>query len=373
MKRKLLLLLLAVGALLAISVPALAGVTDTGFSDVSPDAWYAEGVSYCQERGLMSGTGATTFAPDEPMTRAMLMTVLYRLAGEPAVSAAAPPFRDVEPGTWYTNATLWAQQNHIASGYGDGRFGTNDPIRREQLAAILWRYAGSPETGTAENFSDRAEVSAYAVNAVDWASTAGVIAGRTENSFVPASPATRGEVAMAFMNFARLKEMEQKPDTMPNILIAYFSWAGHTEQIAKEIQSQTGGDLFVIQPATPYTKDINELSGIALQEQRDNVRPALGSHVEDMEQYDIVFVGYPCWWSNAPMPVFTFLEEYSFAGKTIIPFTSYGENVWGRSLDSIADSANSAAIAEGFAIQEHQMENLSEQITEWLQGLDLLK
>lgn len=73
------------------------------------------------------------------------------------------------------------------------------------------------------------------------------------------------------------------------------------------------------------------------------------------------------------MVVFTFLEEYDFSGKTVVPFTSYGESVWGRSLDSIAESASGATIAEGFAIQEHQMENLSEQITEWLQGLDLLK
>ena len=177
MKRKLLFLALAIGVFFAVSVPAWAGVTDTGFSDVSPDAWYAEGVAYCKEHGLMNGTSATTFAPEEPMTRAMLMTVLYRLAGEPAASTSNP-FTDVAAGTWYTDAVLWAQQNHIVSGYGDGRFGTNDPILREQLAVILWRYADSPETETTDVFSDKAAVSAYAANAVDWAGTTGVIAVR---------------------------------------------------------------------------------------------------------------------------------------------------------------------------------------------------
>lgn len=164
-------------------------------------------------------------------------------------------------------------------------------------------------------------------------------------------------------------EENRSPDS---ILIAYFSWAGHTEQIAKEIQAQIGGDLFEIVPETPYTDDINELSGIASRELRENIRPALETHIENMEQYDVVFVGYPCWWSNAPMPVFTFLEEYHFAGKTMIPFTSYGESVWGRSLDSIQEAVGSnVTIAEGFAVQEHNMQDLSKQVTAWLQEIGL--
>lgn len=157
----------------------------------------------------------------------------------------------------------------------------------------------------------------------------------------------------------------------PTILIAYFSWAGHTKQIAEEIHAQVGGDMFEIQPEIPYTDNINELSGIALQEQRDNVRPPLSTHVADMDQYDYVFIGYPCWWSNMPMPVFTFLEEYSFTGKTVIPFTSYGENVFGRSLDSIREILPDATMAEGLAIQEHTMQDMPEKVTAWLQSLGI--
>lgn len=105
------------------------------------------------------------------------------------------------------------------------------------------------------------------------------------------------------------------PVWIPLFLIAYFSWSGNTEQLAGDIQEQLGGDLFKIEPETPYTDNINELSGLALQEQRDNALPALAAHVEDIDQYDVVFIGYPNWWSDMPMPVFTFLEEYDFSGK----------------------------------------------------------
>lgn len=163
----------------------------------------------------------------------------------------------------------------------------------------------------------------------------------------------------------------ENAESSPKILIAYFSWAGHTKEIAQEIQAQTGGDLFEIQPEIPYTDNINELSGIALQEQRDNVRPPLSTHVADMDKYDYVFIGYPCWWSNMPMPIFTFLEEYKFTGKTVIPFTSYGENVFGNSLTSIKEILTDATIAEGLAIQEHTMQDMPEKVTAWLQSLEI--
>ena len=163
----------------------------------------------------------------------------------------------------------------------------------------------------------------------------------------------------------------ENAESSSNILIAYFSWAGHTKEIAQEIQAQTGGDLFEIQPEIPYTDNINELSGIALQEQRDNVRPPLSTHVADMDKYDYVFIGYPCWWSNMPMPVFTFLEEYKFTGKTVIPFTSYGENVFGNSLTSIKEILTDATISEGLAIQEHTMQDMPEKVTAWLRSLEI--
>ena len=162
-------------------------------------------------------------------------------------------------------------------------------------------------------------------------------------------------------------------DSESTVLIAYFSWSGNTKQLAEMIQEQMGGELFEIEPETPYTDDINELSGISLQEQRDNIRPALSSAAPDISQYDVIFVGFPNWWNNMPMPVFTFLEEYDFSGKTVIPFTTYGNGVWGKSVDSIRATLPDVTILDGLAIQEHELQDASSEVSEWLQGLGLIK
>lgn len=162
-------------------------------------------------------------------------------------------------------------------------------------------------------------------------------------------------------------------DSESTVLIAYFSWSGNTKKLAEMIQEQMGGELFEIEPETPYTDDINELSGISLQEQRDNIRPALSSTVEDMSQYDVIFIGFPNWWNNMPMPVFTFLEGYDFSGKTVIPFTTYGNGVWGKSVDSIRNTLPDAIILDGLAIQEHKLQDAPAEVSEWLQELGLIK
>ena len=156
-----------------------------------------------------------------------------------------------------------------------------------------------------------------------------------------------------------------------NVLIAYFSWSGNTRQLAGMIQELTGGELFEIEPETPYTSDINALSGISLQEQRDDVRPALKSTVEDMDQYDVIFIGFPNWWNNMPMPVFTFLEEYDFSGKTVIPFTTYGNGGWGRSIRSIQETLSESDVLDGLAVQEHELKDALTEVAEWVQGLGL--
>lgn len=166
---------------------------------------------------------------------------------------------------------------------------------------------------------------------------------------------------------------EGNVDSESAVLIAYFSWSGNTKQLAEVIQEQIGGDLFDITPETPYTDDINELSGIALQEQRDNIRPELSSVVEDMSRYDVVFIGFPNWWNNMPMPVFTFLEEYDFSGKTVIPFTTYGNGVWGKSVDSIRNTLPNATILDGLAMREHKLQDAPTEASKWLQELGFMK
>ena len=182
---------------LALSVPASA---ETGYSDVPEGAWYADAAVYCRDRGLMSGTGENRFSPDQPMTRAMLAAVLYRLDGSPAQTGASP-FPDVETGSWCGPAVTWASRKGILNGYASGLFGPNDPITREQLAAAFWRFAGSP-AAQAPDFADEAAVSGYAAAAVDWARSTGLMGGRADGRFAPQEGAARAHVVKVLANYA---------------------------------------------------------------------------------------------------------------------------------------------------------------------------
>lgn len=154
-------------------------------------------------------------------------------------------------------------------------------------------------------------------------------------------------------------------------LIAYFSWSGNTEQLAQMIQAETGGQLFEIAPATPYTEDYNTLLDVAQQEQADNARPELAGQVENWDSYSTVFVGYPDWWSDAPMLIYSFLESYDWEGKTLIPFCTSGGSGFGRSLDNLPASAPSATILEGFHVNGSSVDGAAEDVAAWLSGLGL--
>ena len=156
-----------------------------------------------------------------------------------------------------------------------------------------------------------------------------------------------------------------------NILIAYFSWSGNTEAVAGMIQEEVGGDLFEIAPAEPYTEDYDTLLEIAQTEQQEEARPELAAQMENWDSYDIIFVGYPNWWSDAPMAVYTFLESYDFAGKTLIPFNTSASGGFGRSLSGIEESAAGAEILEGFTVTSDQVEGAQEDVSAWISVLGL--
>lgn len=155
------------------------------------------------------------------------------------------------------------------------------------------------------------------------------------------------------------------------VLVTYFSWSGNTEQMAQIIAEETGADQFEIAPATPYTDDYNELLDIAQQEQADNARPELAAQVENWDSYDTVFVGYPNWWSDAPMAVYTFLESYDWTGKTLVPFNTSASGGFGRSLSGIEESAAGAELLEGLDLTENELSDAQSRISEWLTGLGL--
>ena len=178
------------------------------FDDVRPAHWFADAVEYVTENGIMNGTAADTFSPNAPATRAMLVTVLYRLAGSPDADAAHG-FADLTRGAWYVDAVAWAAENGIVDGVGASRFAPNVGITREQLAVILYRYAQhcGLDVSAAEDLSgyaDAQSVSPWAQAAMRWAVSAGLISGRSASALAPQSGATRAEIAQLLMSFAKL-------------------------------------------------------------------------------------------------------------------------------------------------------------------------
>lgn len=171
------------------------------FTDTNLNAWYHDGVHYCLENGLMKGYGENTFAPNDSLTRAMLAQILYIKEGKPIVSANCS-FDDVASGKWYSNAVTWAAEREIVIGYGDGTFDPDGAITREQLAVMLWRYAGSPAAnGTLNSFSDQGKVSGYAVDALRWAVETGILSGKGNGILDPKGKTTRAEAATMLYHY----------------------------------------------------------------------------------------------------------------------------------------------------------------------------
>ena len=157
------------------------------------------------------------------------------------------------------------------------------------------------------------------------------------------------------------------------ILIAYFSWGGNTRGVAEEIQAQTGADLFEITCVEPYSNDYNTVLEGAQRDQNAQARPELADHVENMDEYDIVMIGYPNWWASIPMPIASFLEEYDFSGKLILPFCSHGGGRFGQSLTAIAKLAPNAELGEGLSVHYSGGSGLPEDVEEWLKENQIIE
>ncbi len=155
------------------------------------------------------------------------------------------------------------------------------------------------------------------------------------------------------------------------VLIAFFSWGGNTRGIAHEIQRQTGFDLFEIEPVPAYSDDYNTVLMEAQRDQHAQARPEIAGYVDNMANYDTVLLGYPNWWASIPMPIASFLEQYDFAGKCIVPFCSHGGGRFGQSLTAIAKLAPEANMGQGLSIHYSGGTTLSGDVTEWLEANQL--
>lgn len=176
------------------------------FTDVARDAWYYGAVSYVYDKGMMNGTAQTTFDPQLTTSRAMLVTILYRLTGQPEAPLAAYP--DVPLGQYYATAVGWASQNRIVVGYETGLFQPDSPVTREQMATILYRYAAAmgydvTARGDVSTFTDAAAISPYAADAMSWAVGAGLLSGMGDGTVAPGGQATRAQVATILQRFCQ--------------------------------------------------------------------------------------------------------------------------------------------------------------------------
>ena len=366
--------LMTLGLISSLNLNALAAVEDTGYADIDAGSWYADAVEYVRDNGLMSGTTATTFEPGGTTTRAMLAQILYREAGSHADSAN-DTFTDTQEGTWYADAVLWATQAGVISGYGDGRFGPNDPVSREQIAVILWRYAGSP-AAQGEDFADEASISTWAADAVDWARSAGLMTGQEGNRFAPQASATRAETAVILRAFRTMNtpETPETPAEESNVLVVYFSATGNTERVANAIAEATGGDLFELTPADPYTDadlDWTDESSRVVREYENPEERDVALTVDTPDNwadYDVVYLGYPIWWGIAAWPVNNFVASNDFTGKTVIPFCTSSSSGLGESGQLLADLAGTGTWLEG---ERFRSSASQEDVTAWVESLGL--
>lgn len=369
-------------ALMLFSLAAFACAAGDGYSDVTGEEWYAEAVAALREKGIMDGVGDNRFDPEGVFTRAQLATVLYRLAGEPAVRGE-DGFTDTEPSKWYSDAVLWASQEGIVGGYGNGLFGTGDPTTQEQLAVMLWRSAGSYVLGS--EYADAAGIengaSDWAFDAVRWARVDGLLTDAI--GFEPTAAATRAQVADMVYHYLQLLEKFSEVDAVSGatpkagedggkVLVAYFSCTGNTEKIAGYIAEELGATAYCITPETPYTADDldyrNSSSRTATENSDPDARPAISGSVENMADYDVVFLGYPIWYGQAPKIIYTFVESYDLGGKTIIPFCTSGSSGIAGSTASLSRSAPDADWQSGNRFSGNASRD---SVQRWIDGLGL--
>ena len=353
---------------------AFAAVNDISFTDVPENAPYTEAVKYVHDNGIMSGTSNTKFSPDLNTSRAMLATILYRMSGNPAVSQSAN-FADVSENMWYSNAITYVAENNIVAGYDNGNFGVNDPVRLEQVVTILWRYAGN--TAQSQQHS-------YSVQAIQWATQNHIISA----PFEATKYATRADVATILFRYMTLGSNQSTPaqpttesiediestKNTSNTLVVYFSATNNTKAVAENIAKVFDADTYQITPVQEYTSDdldwTDGNSRVSVEHNDPDFRPEIAGELPDLTNYDIIFIGYPIWWGEAPNIVKGFVENVDFSDKTVIPFCTSASSGIGSSGRNLETLTSDATWLEGRRFSSRVDET---EIADWIASLNLNK
>lgn len=200
--------------------------------------------------------------------------------------------------------------------------------------------------------------------------------GRDETESGEASDGNMAEESTTEQDTADLENsMEDEAETessvadVSNALVVYFSWSGNTENVANTIAGQTGADVFEIIPEVAYIDDYNALLDIAAEEKENGARPSIAGNIEDIAQYDIIYVGYPNWWSDMPMILYTFFDSYDLSGKTIAPFCTSGGSGLSGTVDSIRELEPEADVLDGLHIGSSAASDPTQAVSDWLESL----
>ncbi len=244
MKKKIISLILSAAMVATATVVPVSAADVKDFADVAADSWYYDSVDFVAERDYMNGTSATTFSPDNNMTRAMFVTVMARVAGAQTDNSATTEFTDVPSGQWYTGAVQWGVEKGLVQGHGDGTFGTNDPITRQDTAVLAERFLKwyseatglTPETGSkVDSFTDASSISDYAKDSVEYCRQIGLLTGYEDGSFKPLKSITRAEAATILKRMTFLAEGV--------LTVTYTDENGKT--VMMEVKE---GDTFTVDP-----------------------------------------------------------------------------------------------------------------------------
>lgn len=362
-------LLLAAAMLLALGVGSASAAE---FTDVPADAGYAGAVQWASDHGYVNGYADGRFGTDENVTRAQLAAILHRAAGSPAATGASR-FSDVAAEAYYRNAASWAEDNGLINGYQDGRFGVNDPVTRQQVAAILWRWAGSPNA-SAGDYADEDGIADYARTAVDWSRANGILTARPDGRFAPGDSATRVEIVSALYHYMSSSSPAPSESGGGKTLVVYFSASSNTKAVAGYLADALDADQFEIVPANPYTSaDLDWTdSGSRVNAEHDDaslrdIELASGT-VENWDEYDTVLIGYPIWWGIAAWPTDSFVKAHDFTGKTVIPFCTSSSSGLGESGELLAELAGTGDWLEGRRFRSGAP---ASEVQEWVQSLQL--
>ena len=319
-KQRILSALLALCIVFSLVPTALAEKADD-FTDVSRSDWYYQFVDYVTSKGYFNGTSETTFAPAENMTRAMFVTVLFRFDGAKG-DRSQSAFTDVAPGEWYTDAINWAAANRIVDGVGDGKFAPNDPITRAQMCTMIERYLALykkawkvtlPESGSLSVMVDESAIPAYALAAVKQCQRHGLVNGFEDGTFRPNDLSTRAQVAAVIYRMSHLVQ-NAKPDNTPSVnppvnppvtaytYALYFDANGGTLNGASPVSMTTTSTTYSFPVTATATRDGYTFLGWSTDRSATTATYPAGSTVTLTAAYPIITL-YAVWQAKAPVVV----------------------------------------------------------------------